>query len=134
MCPPWESQGDSYIEGGYGTDTDETLEDLIGVCGELVDAPLQGDSDYYRLRLGQEDLRDYTFEELSLAFETEPLNPASFDYTPDAWWWRLGPLGRALFEPQWHSIPKHLKGMTLRAWAQAILNITGYVDQEETWT
>ena len=123
---------EDYLEGGYGTDCDFSLREIIEMA-ESLQSSKEGDS-------WTEHLRGHTFEELWLDILTAPpgFDLSAYDYG----------LRRLvdLLKDCWHlpdpgseesPVPEHLRSMTVGEWADALLCKAIYADTfdyEETWT
>jgi hypothetical protein len=136
--PPPPGGPDDWLEGGYGTDCEFAYEDLRHVIDWLASEEKSYDPPFWE----GWDIRDYTFDDLKLATQTDPeidrnkggrrglpyhsqlrALGAVYDAVYDHLYWK-GP-----------DVPEHLRGMALREWGKRLSKIiVGQVVYVETWT
>jgi hypothetical protein len=144
------TEGD-WIEGGMGTDCEYSLYSLIDMVEWLL-----GNAPDYFARVGNEDIRDYTFAEIETALLTDPGFDVWGSYQDhrgyDKWWHSLGPIFQVIRDHLRTKVPRGdgylsqqgtlgqvpdaLKNTTLREWGQRLNKTfdTRSYYSEETWT
>lgn len=110
------------IEGAYGTDCEDSFQDLAEMCGRGVwpGSPFYG---------GDSPVGEYTFRELLKADERPKKWPGGLSWEP---WWK-GSVHTLLWR-YLDRVPEEIKDMRIAAWASAVGCLILTTASEETWT